>query len=113
MEGLTRESIAHRMAEVLTELKLDVNMPSLMDYFVADELSQLKESRVVRWFNLQTAQLTSGGILVAVEMHPTGALLRIKQVRRNRFWNVRFNDAVIFQRLTPEEQAVLFAKEYA
>ena len=99
------KGIAVRRREVLRELRLDPFMESLENYYVADELSDLIESRVVRWFNLDTEQLSSGGVLVGVNMREDGAHLRVKQVMRNggfpRFWDVRFNEAVVFQRPTP------------
>jgi len=107
--------IAVRRREVLRELRLDPFMESLEAYYVADELDLLLEGHVVRWFNLNTEHLTSGGVLVGVSMQPDGALLRIKQVMRHggppRFFNVKFNEAVVFQRLTPEERLILEARD--
>jgi hypothetical protein len=107
--------IAVRRREVLRELRMDPFMESLENYYVADELSDLIESRVVRWFNLNTEHLASGGVLVGVNMRDDGAHLRIKQVMRTggypKFFDIRFNEAVVFQRLTPEEQVVLEARD--
>ena len=107
--------IAVRRREVLRELRMDPFMESLENYYVTDELSDLIESRVVRWFNLNTETLTSGGVLVGVNMQEDGAHLRVKQVMRfsgaPRFWDVKFNEAVVFQRLTPEERLVLEARD--
>ena len=107
--------IAVRRREVLRELRLDPFMESLENYYVADELDLLLEGHVVRWFNLNTEHLASGGILVAVNMQPDGPNLRIKQVMRNggfpRFWDIKFNEAVFFQRLTPDERLILEARD--
>ena len=111
MESATFTSIAKRRRQVLRELHLDPNLPSLQHYYVADELSDLVESSVVRWFNLNTEKLSSGAILVGVNMMEDGALLRLKQVGFPRFWDVKFNESVIFQRFTNEEEIILTAKE--
>ena len=112
MENKTFQSIIWRKREVLKEIGL-IHYNGLDDYYVADELSDLVEQHVVRWFNLKTGKLAIGGILVGVNMHPQGALLRIKQVKGLRFWSVAFNDAVVFQRLTDDEYTLLQAKEFA
>jgi hypothetical protein len=107
--------IAVRRREVLREIRLDPFMESLEDYYVADELSDLIESHVIRWFNLNTENLTSGGILVGVQMFEDGAHLRVKQVMRfggaPRFWDVKFNEVVVFQRLTQDERLILEARD--
>ena len=107
--------IAVRRREVLRELRLDPFMESLDTYYVVDELDLLMEGHVVRWFNLNTEHLASGGVLVGVNMERDGAHLRIKQVMRNggypRFFDIKFNEAVVFQRLTPDERLILEARD--
>jgi len=110
------KGIAVRRRAVLRELGLDPFMDSLETYYVADEISDLLDGHVVRWFNLNTEHLASGGILVGVHMEADGAHLRIKQVMRRsgappHFWDVKFNEAVVFQRLKPDEQLILEARD--
>ena len=111
MESATYATISKRRRQVLRELHLDPNLISLQHYFVADELSDLVESSVVRWFNLNTEKLSSGAILVGINIMEDGALLRVKQVGIPRFWDVKFNESVVFQRVSDEQETILAARE--
>lgn len=80
----------------------------LSGYRYVDRICDLRNGRLMRWIKRDGGSLTNGGLLVNVKMDPKGVQLLCKN-NMNRFFNVRFDDCLIFQKLTVEEQLVLMA----
>ena len=102
-----------RRREVLKELRLLSKDKTLENYEVVDEYHQLKEGRIVRWVNLVPGALsiTSGAIVVRSEMQEDGLLVTVKAVGFPRFWSIKFNEVVLFQKLSFEELVLIEAIE--
>ena len=100
----------------------------LRDYDFVESLADLREGRYLRYVRCFVEEqqpqqppvvlfLEKGGALVHVDVE--AQFLRFKTLsssstttRPNRpiFWNVRWSEALFFQKRTPEEQNVHFAK---
>jgi len=91
------------------EVALDYCM-RLSGYRVVDRICDLRNGILMRWIKKSVGSLTNGGLLVNVKMDPKGVQLMCKN-NMHRFFNVRFDDCLIFQKLTMEEQLVLSAFE--
>ena len=81
----------------------------LSGYRLVDRICDLRNGRLVRWIKKKNPQiLTNGGLLVNVKIENTGVKLLCKN-NMNRFFSFLFDDCLIFQKLSMEEQLVLMA----
>jgi len=105
--------IPKRRRTVLKELGLLAKEETLKQYEVVDEYHQLKHGRFVRWVNLDPTniKLTNGAIVVKSEMREDGLLVTTKSVSGRYFWNFKFNEVVLFQKLSFEEIVLVEAIE--
>jgi len=81
----------------------------LSGYRLVDRICDLRNGRLVRWVKKKNPLvLTNGGLLVNVKIENTGVKLLCKN-NMNRFFSFLFDDCLIFQKLTMEEQVILMA----
>jgi len=81
----------------------------LSGYRLVDRICDLRNGRLVRWVKKKNPKvLTNGGLLVNVKIENTGVKLLCKN-NMNRFFSFLFDDCLIFQKLSMEEQVVLMA----
>jgi hypothetical protein len=80
----------------------------LSGYRFVDRVCDLRNGRLVRWVKKNNNVLTNGGLLVDVKIENKGVKLLCKN-NMNRFFSVYFDDCLVFQKLTMEEQIVLMA----
>jgi len=81
----------------------------LSGYRLVDRICDLRNGRLVRWIKKNNPQiLTNGGLLVNVKIENMGVKLLCKN-NMNRFFSFLFDDCLIFQKLSMEEQLVLMA----
>lgn len=85
----------------------------LAGYKYIDELHQLQLGRHIRWIRMsaRAALLTPGGIVVDIQFTDTGANIVCKPVYGG-FTKFPFSDALVFQKLSKDEDMVLFAKKW-
>jgi hypothetical protein len=80
----------------------------LSGYQCIDRLCDLRTGRLVRWIKKPNGKLTNGGVLVDVKIENKGVKLLCKN-NMNRFFSIYFDDCLVFQKLTMEEQLILMA----
>jgi hypothetical protein len=81
----------------------------LSGYRLVDRICDLRNGRLVRWVKKKNPKvLTNGGLLVNVKIENTGVKLLCKN-NMNRFFSFFFDDCLIFQKLSMEEQVILMA----
>lgn len=110
-KGIT--DISKEIFDAIDELKLDREIAMdycarLTGYRLVDRICDLRNGILLRWIKRTNGCLTNGGLLVNVKMDPKGVQLLCKN-NMHRFFCVRFDDCLIFQKLTMEEQLVLSA----
>ena len=84
---------------------------TLKDYRFVDDLQDIHYGSYIRWINmnkLDDLKLTNGGIICDIKMTDTGAMITIKN-NINRFFNVKIDENLIFQKLNNEEKIILYA----
>ena len=91
--------------EISEENKQDI-CRRLIGYRWVDRLCDLRSGRLVRW--VKKGRLTNGGLLMNVKIENTGVILLCKN-NVGRFFSVKWDDNIVFQKLTMEEQLVLMA----
>ena len=113
IEGKTVADISKEVFEAINPLdipeenKQDI-CQRLIGYRWVDRLCDLRSGRLVRW--VKKDKLTNGGLLMNVKIENTGVILLCKN-NVGRFFCVKWDDTIVFQRLTMEEQLVLMANE--
>jgi hypothetical protein len=80
----------------------------LSGYQPIDRLCDLRLGRLIRWIKRSGGSLTNGGLLMDVKIENKGVKLLCKN-NMNRFFNIYFDECLIFQKLSMEEQIVLMA----
>ena len=80
----------------------------LIGYRLVDRICDLRNGRLIRWIKRANGSLTNGGLLMTVKIENTGVTLLCKN-NINRFFNAKFDDCIVFQKLSMEEQIVLIA----
>lgn len=113
--------ISKEVFDAIAELNLDESISldyctRLTGYRYVDKLCDLRNGRLMRWIKrgngvLTNGVLTNGGLLMNVKMDEKGVQLLCKN-SANRFFNIRFDDCLVFQKLTTEEQLILMANDY-
>lgn len=93
--------------EISEENKQDICL-RLIGYRWVDRLCDLRSGRLVRW--VKKDSLTNGGLLMNVKIENTGVILLCKN-NVGRFFSIKWDESVVFQKLTMEEQLVLMANE--
>ena len=80
----------------------------LIGYHIVDRICDLRNGRLIRWIKKENGLLTNGGLLMNVKIENKGVILLCKN-NSNRFFNVCFDNCLVFQKLSMEEQIVLMA----
>lgn len=86
----------------------------LARYRYVDDLSTLKYGSYIRWIritNPDVLNLTSGGIMTDIKINATGCNIQCKN-QMNRFFEIKFDDCIIFQKLTEQECILLDVLSY-
>lgn len=110
LEGKTLKNISEEIYDALSfiEEKSKDYCMRLMGYRLIDRICDLRNGRLIRWVKKSNGSLTNGGLLMNVKIEDKGIILLCKN-NAHRFFNVRFDDSIVFQKLTMEEQIVLMA----
>jgi len=113
IDGKTVADLSKEIFEAVNALEISEEntrdiCQRLIGYRWVDRLCDLRSGRLVRW--VKKDQLTNGGLLMNVKIENTGVILLCKN-NVGRFFSIKWDDSVVFQKLTMEEQLVLMANE--
>ena len=89
--------------------KLKAMHKKLKDYRYVMGLNELQYGYYIRWIPLKNPDkiyLTNGGIVVDIDILKNGIHIRIKN-NRNRIFQIKFDECIIFQKLTVQEKVIL------
>jgi len=111
LENKDLDDISREIFETVSSVIKDDHMAKsccmrLTGFRLVDRVCDLRNWRLIRW--IKGGSLTNGGLLMNVKIENKGVVLLCRN-NVGRFFNVRFDDCVIFQKLTMEEQIVLMA----
>lgn len=100
----------------LNEILDDENMienylDRLSDYRLVDEVGELHNGKHIRWIRRGTQKLTNGGIVVEVKFTDKGINVLCKNAM-HRFIQFKYDDCVIFQKLSIDEQLILTVNQH-
>lgn len=113
------ENIAKDKNDILQQLQLGKDVlktmhKKLKDYRYIEELNDLKYGQYLRWINIRDPEkiyLTTGGIFLDLKLLDTGTHLVCKN-NRNRVFQIKLDECIIFQKLSEQEQIILQVFQY-
>lgn len=83
----------------------------LLSYRYIDDLNELHNGKYIRWIRKNDHKLANGNILVNVDFTKNGTQLLLKSPT-NRFTRIKWDDCIVFQILSPDEQLLLTTNQY-
>jgi hypothetical protein len=96
----------------ITEEKIQEITPKLQNYHFIDEVFQLHHGKYIRWIMKtdKNVNLKCGGVIIDIKfLDCVHVLIFNKYVGKNPI-QIKFDDALIFQKITDEELLILFAQ---
>jgi hypothetical protein len=89
-------------------------LEKLEGYVYIDEIHEVRSGTYIRWLNVgddDDITLAKGGIFCDVRFSDYGAVLRCKTFR-NRYYEVKMDNVILFRKLTPQERVLMCALTY-
>lgn len=116
---LTTRKIKSMKNDMLQKLQLPKERlkeyhKKLKDYRYVGELHEIRYGAYIRWFNLKNIdhlKLTNGGIICDIQVTDTGLWIKCKN-NMNRFFQLKLDECLIFQKLSDQEKIILKALDY-
>tara|TARA_B100000925_G_scaffold40795_1_gene26595 strand:+ start:1159 stop:1590 length:432 start_codon:yes stop_codon:yes gene_type:complete len=87
---------------------------SLKQYRFIDEIPDIKYGAYVRWINLNNPDnlnLTNGGLVCDIKISNDDVIIVCKN-SFNRFFQLKLNECLVFQKITDQEKVLLSALDY-
>jgi len=108
-----KQSIEDEFGALLSNTDVDKLLKRLVGYRTVDELDAIHIGQHTRWIQKyqDDVKLTNGGILLNIIFTVEGINLTIR-LWNNRAIQVRFDDCLVFQKLSFGEQLILMASDY-
>lgn len=117
----TKQEIKTKKNDVFQKLNVDRETllsfhKKLKDYRFIDDIHEVKHGSYIRWINLQNIKLslTNGGIVTTIlydKEESDNSVITIKN-NRNRFLSIKFDNIVLFQKLSEQENFLLDVMKY-
>jgi len=118
LEKKTMKKITDEIYGKINTLKIDENekrdfCKKLIGYRLVDDVHELHKGKHIRWIreNSHKTTLTNGGIVMDVKFLDNGTHVLCMSTG-NRFVQFKFDDCIIFQKMTQEEQIIMMAYDY-
>lgn len=119
MIDLTTSKIKSIKNDMLQKLQLPRDTlknyhKKLKDYRYVGELHEIRYGAYIRWINLKNIdniRLTNGGIICDIQVTNTGLWIKCKN-NMNRFFQLKLDECLIFQKLSDQEKILLKALDY-
>jgi len=116
---LTTRKIKSMKNDMLQKLQLPKERlkeyhKKLKDYRYVGELHEIRYGAYIRWINLKNIdhlKLTNGGIICDIQVTDTGLWIKCKN-NMNRFFQLKLDECLIFQKLSDQEKIILKALDY-
>lgn len=112
LEGMTSVIIQRDKEEALHEFPEEQKtkwLEKLTSYRVVDNLQDLRLGKYCRW--IVRDELHGGGYLIKVSFMDNGLYLTCERMKKYKM-QVNMDNAIIFQKMTPEELILVMANDY-
>jgi hypothetical protein len=114
----TMDDILNEMLIALSELDINDKMRQsfynkLAGYRVIGNIYELHKGKHIRWIrNNSQDKITNGAIVSEIKFHDNGTHVLCRTIQ-NRVFQIKYDECLIFQKLTTGEQLILMAYEYS
>jgi hypothetical protein len=114
LENKTMKKITNEIYETIHKFRIEPKTrfeycKRLIGYRLVDDVHELHKGKHVRW--LRECSLTNGGIVMDIKFLDNGTQVLCMSAG-NRFIQFKFDECIIFQKMTLEEQLILMAYEH-
>jgi len=117
--NLTDENVTASKVSIINDIVPDENerqdiLEKLNGYVYIDEIHEVRSGTYIRWLNVgdnDNITLEKGGIFCDVRFSDYGMALRCKTFR-NKYYEVKMDNIILFRKLTPQERVLLCALTY-
>jgi hypothetical protein len=119
----TLETISEEVVQSLSVLDISDEKrrsicEKLVSYRYVDQIYQLHKGKYIRWIRIQSSdrsmakpsELVIGGVVVNISFTDNGTFVLCNC--RMRFFKFKFDDCLIYQRLSDDEQMILSCQSY-
>jgi hypothetical protein len=113
LENKTIQSINQEIKEILSymeEIERDILCQKLKTYRFVDIIFELHRGKYARFIKKNENDLKIGGIVVDIKFLDNGTHVVLLNKFTKKIIQFKFDDAYIFQKMTNEEQLILFAQ---
>jgi hypothetical protein len=115
----TKETIQTQKNNMLQKLRLNREElkelhKKLKTYRYVEDLAHLKYGSYIRWIKLtnpENIKLTNGGTILDIKIYNAGCNILCKN-NMNRVFEIKFDECMIFQKLTGQETVLLDVLTY-
>ena len=116
LEKKSMKIITNEIYEKIEELQIPSKTRreychKLAGYRLVDDVHELHKGKHLRWIRETSPKLTNGGIVMNIKFLDTGTHV-LCMSNGNRFIQFKFDECIIFQKMTLEEQLILMAYDY-
>jgi hypothetical protein len=115
LEGKTIDHIYKIIITALTNCGFFTNIKPIFDkligYRYIERVCEIRLGVYCRWIHKCTKKLESGGIIISTKICDDGIQV-ICKTAFGRHVSFRFDECIVFQKLTVEEQLILLAYEH-
>jgi len=117
--NLTTSKIKELKNNILQKLQLSGKVlktfhKKLKEYRYCSDMSDLQYGHYIRWIPLkdpENIKLTNGGITVDIDIINDCVQLKVKN-NRNRIFQIKFDEVLIFQKMSSQEKVILGVMDY-
>ena len=114
---------SHKIKDIKNNMLQKLQLPrddlkslhkKLKDYRYCSDLTDLQSGNYIRWIPLKdpdNLKLTNGSYLCDVKLYETGIQVCCKN-NFGRIFQFKFDEAMIFQKLNPQEKVILSVLDY-
>jgi hypothetical protein len=116
---LNNRKIKEIKNNILQKLQLDnallkIYHKKLKEYRYCDDFSDLQVGYYIRWIplkKLNKIHLTNGGLIIDIKIFKEGLQVICKN-NRNMIMQIKFDEAIVFQKLSNQEKVILSVLDY-
>lgn len=117
--SLTTEKIMKTKVGIVDELPISQEekialIQKLNGYRYVDEIHELKNGAFLRWIDMRDIDnivLVSGAFFCEIIFTDDNSCMRMRNIR-GRYFELKMDDVILFQKLSPQEKVLLSALSY-
>jgi len=107
------QEIYNILDPILNKEDLEKVLTKLIGYRFVDEIYKIQRGKFIRWISNSATKphLTNGGIVIDIKFLDSGTHILCKN-NIGKIIQIKFDGAIIFQKLSNDENLILFANDF-